>query len=125
MLTAVYTSAIYGGSITAVLIHTPGTPASAATAMDGYEMTKRGEGVKAIGIVTIASMIGGTISAIALMFISPPLAQLSLKFSAPRIFSYGPVRPDHHRQPGGRLAGQRSDLGHVRPDGGHCGPGPP
>ena len=86
MLTAVYTSAIYGGSITAVLIHTPGTPASAATAMDGYEMTKQGKGLKAIGVVTISSMIGGTISGFALMFIAPPLAKLSLQFSAPEYF---------------------------------------
>ena len=57
MLTAVYTSAIYGGSVTACLIHTPGTPASAATAMDGFPLTKKGKGLKAVGISTIASMI--------------------------------------------------------------------
>ena len=82
MLTGVYTAAIYGGSITAILLHTPGTPSSAATAIDGYELTKRGEGFKAIGVATIASVIGGVISALALMFLSPPLAQISLKFSA-------------------------------------------
>ena len=80
MLTGVYTGAVYGGSITAILLHTPGTPASAATAIDGYEMAKRGEGFKAIGIATISSVIGGSISALALMFMAPPLAQISLKF---------------------------------------------
>lgn len=80
MLTAVYTGAVYGGSITAILLHTPGTPASAATAIDGYAMAKKGEGFKAIGIATISSVIGGTISALALIFLAPPLAQISLKF---------------------------------------------
>lgn len=41
MMTAMYTTGVYGGSITAVLCHTPGTAASAATTMDGYEMTKK------------------------------------------------------------------------------------
>lgn len=86
MLTAVYTSAIYGGSITAILIHTPGTPASAATALDGYEMTKQGEGLKAIGTATVCSVIGGTVSAFALMFLAPPLAAISLKFSSIEYF---------------------------------------
>lgn len=80
MLTGVYTAAVYGGSITAILLHTPGTPASAATAIDGYELAKQGNGFKAIGVATISSVIGGVISALALMFLSPPLAQISLKF---------------------------------------------
>lgn len=86
MLTGVYTAAVYGGSITAILLHTPGTPASAATAIDGYELAKKGQGFKAIGVATISSVIGGCISAIALIFLSPPLAQLSLKFSALEYF---------------------------------------
>jgi putative tricarboxylic transport membrane protein len=86
MLTALYTSAIYGGSITAILIHTPGTPASAATAMDGYALTQRGYGLQAVGISTVASMTGGTLSAIALLFIAPPLARISLMFNAPEYF---------------------------------------
>lgn len=86
MLTGVYTAAVYGGSITAILLHTPGTPASAATAIDGYELAKRGEGFKAIGVATISSVIGGCISAIALIFLSPPLAQIALKFSSLEYF---------------------------------------
>ena len=86
MLTALYTSAIYGGSITAILIHTPGTPASAATAMDGFALTERGEGLRAIGMSTVGSMIGGTLSAVALLVIAPPLAQFSLRFNAPEYF---------------------------------------
>ena len=86
MLTAIYTSAIYGGSITAILLHTPGTPVSAATAMDGYQLTIRGEGLRAIGMSTVGSMIGGTISGVMLLLISPPLARFSLQFNAPEYF---------------------------------------
>ncbi len=86
MLTAIYTSAIYGGSISAILIHTPGTPASAATALDGYQMTLQGKGMKALGVTTISSMIGGVISAVALLFLAPPLSLISLKFNAPEYF---------------------------------------
>ena len=86
MLTALYTSALYGGSITAILLHTPGTPASAATAMDGYALTKQGKGLQAVGISTVASMIGGTLSGAALLFLAPPLATISLKFNAPEYF---------------------------------------
>lgn len=89
MLSGVYTGAIYGGSITAILLHTPGTPASAATAIDGYELAKEGKGFKAIGIATISSVIGGTISAIALLFLSPPLSLISLKFGPLEYFAMG------------------------------------
>ncbi|MET3506474.1 tripartite tricarboxylate transporter permease [Halalkalibacter oceani] len=86
MLVAIYTAGVYGGSVSAILIHTPGTPASAATALDGYQMTKKGEGAKAIGIATISSMIGGAISAVVLLFLAPPLSRVSLAFSAPEYF---------------------------------------
>ena len=89
LLVAVYTSAIYGGSITACLLHTPGTPASAATAADGFALTRQGKGLKAIGTSTICSMIGGTISAIALLFIAPALSQVALKFSSLEYFLIG------------------------------------
>ena len=82
MLTAVYTSAIYGGSITATLCHTPGTPASAATSIDGYKLTQQGRGMETVGVCTLASMIGGSVGALALLFLSPPLGRFSLQFSA-------------------------------------------
>ncbi|MDR1511095.1 MAG: tripartite tricarboxylate transporter permease [Synergistaceae bacterium] len=86
MLTAVYTSAIYGGSITATLCHTPGTPASAATAIDGYQLTLKGRGMEAVGVGTVASMIGGIVGALALLFIAPPLGVFSLRFAALEFF---------------------------------------
>ncbi|HQL37150.1 MAG TPA: tripartite tricarboxylate transporter permease [Bacillota bacterium] len=86
MLTSIYTAAIYGGSFTAILIHTPGTPSSAATARDGYELTKQGRGLEAIGWSTTASVFGGFLSGIALFVIAPPLAKFALRFSSPEYF---------------------------------------
>src|SRR5690625_2890713 len=86
MLTAIYTSAMYGGSLSSILIHTPGTPAAAATAIDGYKLTQKGLGAKAVGVATISSMIGGFFSALVLLFLAPPLAKISLAFSAPEYF---------------------------------------
>lgn len=80
LLAAVYCGATYGGSISAILINTPGTPANAATAIDGYAMTKKGLGKEALVESVVASTWGGLISAVALLFIAPPLARFSLKF---------------------------------------------
>lgn len=82
----VYVGAIYGGSISAILLHTPGTPAAAATVFDGHEFSKRGESGRALGISTISSFIGGLVSVVALWQISPQLAKLALRFSAPEFF---------------------------------------
>lgn len=86
LLMSLYTSAIYGGSITAILLHTPGTPASAATALDGYQMTKSGRGLKALGYSTVSSTIGGIMSAVALLFFTPLLSSIALKFGAAEYF---------------------------------------
>jgi len=86
MLAAIYRASTYGGSLSAILIHTPGTSSSVATTIDGYQMTLKGEGLKAIGASTVASVLGGLFGAIALLIISPPLATLSLKFSSPEYF---------------------------------------
>jgi len=86
MIGAVYVSAVYGGSFSAILINTPGPPASAATALDGFELTKQGHGLKAIGVSTVSSVIGGTISALALLLVAPQLVKVSLAFSATEYF---------------------------------------
>ncbi|MDD3903641.1 MAG: tripartite tricarboxylate transporter permease [Sphaerochaeta sp.] len=86
LLIGVYVGAIYGGSISAILLRTPGTPAAAATALDGYEFSKRGESGRALGISTISSFIGGVVSVMALWLISPQLAKLALRFNAPEFF---------------------------------------
>lgn len=86
MMTAMYTTGVYGGSITAVLCHTPGTAASAATTMDGYELTKKGRGMEAISTVTVASVAGGVIGAICLILFAPALGRISLMFSCLEYF---------------------------------------
>lgn len=86
MLMAIYTSAISGGSISAILIHTPGTPSSAATALDGYPLTLQGRGLEALGTAMVSSMIGGTLSAFALLFLSPLLAAVALRFGSAENF---------------------------------------
>lgn len=89
MLLGVYIGAVYGGSISAILINTPGTPASAATVLDGYPMTQRGEGGKALFISTLASFCGGIISCFLLMWAAPLLAKFALQFGAPEYFALG------------------------------------
>lgn len=86
MLGGIYCGAIFGGSISAILIHTPGTPASAATALDGYELTKQGKAGKALGTACIASFSGGLLSCISLYFFAPMLAELAMKFGSPEYF---------------------------------------
>ena len=86
MLLGIYVGAIYGGSISAVLLHTPGTPASAATAIEGYKLSQRGEAGRALGVATLGSYIGGVVSVILLVTISPQLAKLALEFSSAEFF---------------------------------------
>lgn len=85
-LAGVYCGAMYGGSISAILLHTPGTSSAAATAIDGYPMTLKGQAGKALATATIASFIGGIFSSIALYTLSPPLATLALKFGPTEYF---------------------------------------
>ncbi|MEC3990124.1 tripartite tricarboxylate transporter permease [Proteus mirabilis] len=87
LLLGMYCGAVYGGSITAILISTPGTPASAATVLDGYPMAKKGEAGRALGLSTMGSMFGGVFSTIALIVIAPQLAKVATGFSAAEYFA--------------------------------------
>lgn len=89
VLGAIYCGAIFGGSISAILIHTPGTPASAATAIEGYQMTLRGKAGKALATACWSSFWGGLLSCISLYFFAPLLAQLALKFMSAEKFWLG------------------------------------
>ena len=86
VLGAIYCGAIFGGSISAILIHTPGTPASAATAIEGYQMTLNGKAGKALFTACYSSFWGGLLSCISLYFFAPLLAQLALKFMSAEYF---------------------------------------
>lgn len=80
LLVSIYIASNYGGSITAVLINTPGTPAAAATAIDGYPMTLKGEAGKALGMSLIASTLGGIFGVVILIVFAVPLAKLAIQF---------------------------------------------
>ena len=78
LLAAVYSSASFGGNITAILIKTPGTPDSFFMVLDGYPMTKRGQGSRAIAVTTIGAFCGGVIGALTLLFCSSYVAKLAV-----------------------------------------------
>jgi len=85
-LGAIYTGAIYGGSFSAILVNTPGTPSSIATTFDGFPMARRGDGNLAVTLATLASVIGGIVGALFLLFLSPPLSMVALAFGPPEYF---------------------------------------
>lgn len=88
MLLGIYCGAIYGGSISAILLKTPGTPASVATTLDGYPMaTKLGQPGRALGLSTLTSTFGGIFSTICLILLAPQLAKVALQFSKPEYFA--------------------------------------
>ncbi len=80
LLCAIYLASNYGGSITAVMVNTPGTPSAVVTAFDGYPLTRKGKAGTALGISLIASVVGGFIGIIILVLFSTPLARMALKF---------------------------------------------
>ncbi len=86
MLMAIYGAAIYGGCIPAILLHTPGTPASAASSLDGYPCALQGKAAPILTVVTLVSSFGGIISGFALLLLAPPLSEWALKFGPPEYF---------------------------------------
>ncbi len=86
VLGGIYCGAIFGGSISAILIHTPGTPASAATAIEGYQLTLKGQAARALSVACVSSFAGGLLSCLSLYFLSPILAELALQFKSPEYF---------------------------------------
>lgn len=80
LLGAIYTGAIYGGAYAAILLNTPGTPSAIATTFDGYPMAKRGDGDLAVALACFASVFGGMVGALALLFLAPPLSKVALAF---------------------------------------------
>jgi putative tricarboxylic transport membrane protein len=87
MLLGVYCGSQYGGSVSSILIGTPGTGSAVATVFDGLPLAKQGKAKKALGMALIASTIGGLLSAVALLFVAPFLSEAALKFAPPEYFS--------------------------------------
>lgn len=86
MLLGIYGSSMYGGSIPAILINTPGTAVNALTTYDGYPMTKRGEGRRALSLAYSASFFGAILSIICLILMAPVLAKVAPYFGSREIF---------------------------------------
>ena len=82
LLLGVYGGAWYGGAIPAILMNTPGTPVAVLTTYDGYPMSKRGEGKKALSIAYTSSFFGGIISVLSLVFFAPMLSQVATLFGS-------------------------------------------
>ncbi|WP_153722450.1 tripartite tricarboxylate transporter permease [Sporosarcina cascadiensis] len=80
LLMSIFIGGVSGGFIPAVLINLPGTPSSIATTFDGYPMTQKGQGAKALGLAIISSFVGGMFSFMILILIAPGLASIALKF---------------------------------------------
>ena len=87
MLAGIYYGAMYGGSTTSILMNIPGESASVVTCIDGYQMTRKGRGGAALFIAAWGSWIGGTLSIIGLMLITPFLSNFAMKFGPPEMFS--------------------------------------
>lgn len=85
----VYCGGVYAGSITAILVATPGTATAAATLLEGPKLTQKGLAGKAISLTTIGSFIGGILSCITLSLIAPQLAKMALSFGPPEYFALG------------------------------------
>ena len=87
LLVGLYLGGMSGGLISAILLKIPGTPSSIATVFDGGPMAEQGKAGKALGIGILASFVGGLISILALMFISPYLAKVTLAFTSAEYFA--------------------------------------
>ncbi|MGH6611367.1 MAG: tripartite tricarboxylate transporter permease, partial [Burkholderiaceae bacterium] len=87
LLTAMYVSGTYGGAITSILFRIPGEPMDVPLLWDGYAMTRRGQAAKALGYSLMAALVGGLVSAVVMVALSKPVANIALSFSSPEFFA--------------------------------------
>ncbi len=87
MLCGIYYGAMYGGSITAILINTPGDSAAIMTTLDGYPLARKGQAGKALGMACLASVIGGTISVVLFMTLAPIISNFATSFGPSEYFA--------------------------------------
>jgi len=87
LIIGAYKGGTYGGSISSILLNTPGTPAAAATALDGYPLAKKGKAKKALKMAIYASVLADTFSDIVLILVAAQLAKIALMFGPPEYFS--------------------------------------
>lgn len=89
LLAGIYCGALYGGSISAILLGIPGTAAALPTTFDGFPMSKSGRGNEALLCGLYGSSFGGVVSALALMFLTPVIAKIAIKLGTPELFALG------------------------------------
>ena len=87
MLLGIYCGGMYGGSISAILIRTPGTPAAAATVLEGYPLGQKGEAGRALAMALFASFCGGMTGALIMTFLSPVVSGVALEFGPVEYFA--------------------------------------
>ena len=86
LLAACAVGSTYGGSISATVLNIPGTPASAATAMEGNPLTRQGHGSMALSINAISSAFGNTVGVVLLLITMPVMTAISMKFGTQEMF---------------------------------------
>jgi TctA family transporter len=87
MLAGIYYGAQYGGSTTAILVNLPGESSSVITALDGYQMARKGRAGPALGVAALGSFFAGTVATFIIALFAPPLAEVALKFGPTEYFS--------------------------------------
>lgn len=87
LLAGIFYGAQYGGSTTAILLNIPGEATSVVTALDGYQLTRRGRAGPALFIAAVGSFVAGTLAVVVLMFVAPLLADVAVKFGPPEFFA--------------------------------------
>ncbi|GGE31264.1 hypothetical protein GCM10007276_05550 [Agaricicola taiwanensis] len=87
MLAGIYYGSMYGGSTTAILLNVPGEAGSVMTAIDGFQMAKKGRPGPALAIAAIGSFIAGTFGILGIMLVGPWLAEFALRFGPPEFFA--------------------------------------
>lgn len=80
ILMGVYCGAISAGLVGAILLNIPGTPASAATCLDGFPMAAKGQAIRALGLGVYSSMVGGVLAGVTLVLVAPLLAKVAMSF---------------------------------------------
>jgi len=87
LLVALYAGSAYGGSITAIMFNTPGTPGAVATTFDGYPMSQKGKAGRALGLAVSSSAVGGIISVLIMLVLAPPMSRFALKIQSAEYFA--------------------------------------
>ena len=120
MLGGIYVGGIFGGSISAILVNVPGTPASIVTGWEGYAMAREGKAPLALSLAALSSGIGGLLSALALSLPDAAAVVVRAEIRACRILRAAAVQLRHrHRHDGNAVAAQRARLLHRASSGDH------